>query len=138
MVFLQLERRESRRSDWYMTWVSMLDVTTRMMVPRGAHCKGYGVRYLMMSTAVVVLLFGLVLPAGAGNPSPVSRRVCHPDGLAQDPPVCWIQDTDGFARHLPNVFGGPSTLGQCNFGHPGASSGSMSRGHSCWSGSLFG
>ena len=91
-----------------------------------------------MSIAVVVLLFGLVLPAGAGNPSPVSRRVCHPDGLAQDPPVCWIQDTDGFARHLPNVFGGPSTLGQCNFGHPGASSGSMSRGHSCWSGSLFG
>jgi len=92
-----------------------------------------------MSTAVAVLLCGLVLPAGAGNPSPVARRVCHPDGLVQDPPVCYtVQDGERAPRHLPNVFGGPSTLGQCNFGHPGGSSGSMSRGHSCWTGSLFG
>ena len=95
---------------------------------------------LSTPTAVALLLCGLVLQvgAGAGATSPVARRVCHPDGLAQDPPVCYTADDADGPRHLPNVFGGPATLGQCRFGHPGGSSGAMSGGHSCWTGSLFG
>ena len=58
-------------------------------------------------------------------------RVCDANGLAQYPPVCW-QGT----KCLPHVFGGPSTLDQCEFGVNKPSAGIFAG--SCWTGSLFG
>ena len=42
------------------------------------------------------------------------------------------------ASHLPNVYGGPSTLNQCVFGHPIQQGGIFGGGSSCWTGPLFG
>ena len=67
----------------------------------------------------------------------VAARVCDADGLAQSPPACFRRlNASEPARHLPAVFGGPATLGQCDFGHPGTQGGIFSG--SCWTGSLFG
>ena len=52
-----------------------------------------------------------VLGAGA-----VSDTVCDPAGLQQSPPVCQRASQSGTA-HMPTVFGGPATLGQCVYGH---------------------
>ena len=69
------------------------------------------------------------------------QRACDPRGLARTPPVCMqpYQHQDqqgGGTAYLPNVFGGPSTLGNCAFGHFGE--GGYGGGGSCWTGSLFG
>jgi hypothetical protein len=69
------------------------------------------------------------------------QRVCDPRGLARTPSVCMRpyqhQDQQGGGpAYLPSVFGGPSTLGNCAFGHFGE--GGYGGGGSCWTGSLFG
>ena len=85
--------------------------------------------------------------AAAAPLSPRMTAVCDPAGLRQHPPACYMYQPDGTraadgkstsARHLPNVYGGPSTLNQCIFGHPITQSGIFGGGSSCWTGPLFG
>lgn len=72
-----------------------------------------------------------VLGAGA-----VSDTVCDEAGLQQSPPVCQRASQSGTA-HMPTVFGGPATLGQCVYGHFHDQQSNYGGGASCWTGALF-
>ena len=96
-----------------------------------------------------------VATTAAADPS---AAVCDPAGLARSPPVCFQlqpQQTElrqtapaavpaggaasaANASHLPNIFGGPATLGQCVYGHFGGQQSNYGGGASCWTGALFG
>jgi hypothetical protein len=65
--------------------------------------------------------------------SSVATSVCDASGLAETPRVCRRGDA-----HLPNIYGGPSTLDQCSFGSTTPGNSPEWGGASCWSGSLFG
>jgi hypothetical protein len=86
---------------------------------------------------------GLLMAANT-SAEHIVERVCDPAGLALQPPECWAPSTGGAAvaatavSHLPNKFGGSSTVGQCVFGHPEAVNGIFGGAQSCWTGALFG
>jgi hypothetical protein len=94
--------------------------------------------HMLLAPLAATLAAAALATVLAKRPAPRSSlgAVCDPEGLAQSPPACFRRINSGPARHLPRVFGGPSTLGQCDFGQPGRQGGVFAG--SCWTGSLFG
>ena len=98
--------------------------------------RGRGAKQLTSSRGLAAAMkrFTLLLQVlGAGA---VSDTVCDPAGLQLSPPVCQRASESGTA-HMPTVFGGPATLGQCVYGHFHDQQSNYGGGASCWTGALF-